>query len=487
MKQLLQWYNNNSLKTPMKYNFSLLYKLLLVIGDSFALTLAFTLAYVLRVSLDPRPVPEPVSALTYISIIVILLPLWIGTFALLGLYSKRVYERRPQELSRLFLGAIAGVLLLVTFDFFSNEVIFPAKAIPLYAALIGFFLLWVVRIIMRFIRMHLYSKGYGVMRVVLIGSNDTTYWLSKYLSNNIQSGYEVVGVVANKSSIYKALLSRQFKSLSSAIDQTNPHTIIQTDNVDSVKVYNKAIESHLDYEFIPTHEALLTSRHSVELVGSFPVLSVHTTPLIGWGRAAKRLMDVVLGTLLLIVFSPLILAICVILMLFDHGDPIYRQSRLTRFKKTIKVFKFRTYYHAYHRMSPEDGFAKLGKPELAKEYRDNGDQLEDDPRISRVGRFLRRTSLDELPQLINVVRGDISLVGPRSLEPAELESYEFKSLILSVKSGLTGLAQISGRRDISFDERRKLDMYYVQNWSIWMDLQIIVRTIFMVITGKGAK
>lgn len=141
----------------------------------------------------------------------------------------------------------------------------------------------------------------------------------------------------------------------------------------------------------------------------------------------------------------------------------------------------------YNGLSPEEAFTKLGQPELIAKYRENGDFLINDPRITKIGRILRSTSLDELPQLLNVLKGDISLVGPRALVPQELKDYEFKSLILSVKSGLTGLAQISGRRDISFEERRKLDMYYVQNWSIWLDLRIIIQTIYMVLAGKGAK
>jgi lipopolysaccharide/colanic/teichoic acid biosynthesis glycosyltransferase len=160
---------------------------------------------------------------------------------------------------------------------------------------------------------------------------------------------------------------------------------------------------------------------------------------------------------------------------------------LSRFGSKVKIYKFRTYYHAYNRMSPEEGFKKLGKPELAKEYRTNGDFLEHDPRISPIGRLLRKTSLDELPQLFNVVKGDISLVGPRPLEPFELEKYDKKSLILSVKTGLTGLAAISGRRDIPFEERRQLDLYYVQNWSFWGDIVILMKTASVVLFHKGAK
>lgn len=139
---------------------------------------------------------------------------------------------------------------------------------------------------------------------------------------------------------------------------------------------------------------------------------------------------------------------------------------------------------AYTDMSPEQGFRKMGREDLIVPYRTGGDKIPNDPRISRLGRFLRRTSLDELPQLINVVKGDLSLVGPRALDPFELEKHPKKNHILAVKTGLTGLAQVSGLRDISFEERRKLDLYYVQNWSLWLDLIILVKT-FRVVLNRG--
>ena len=141
----------------------------------------------------------------------------------------------------------------------------------------------------------------------------------------------------------------------------------------------------------------------------------------------------------------------------------------------------------YNGLTPEQAFKKMGKPELAKAYRKNGDKLDDDPRITRLGKFLRATSLDELPQLINVIRGDISLVGPRALIPQEINQYKKKDIILAVKSGVTGLAQVSGRRNISFEERRRLDVYYVQNWSLLLDIQILFKTVFSVIIRRGAR
>lgn len=472
----------------MKQNFSFIYRVFLLIGDAFSLIIAFSLAYILRVSLDPRPVAQPVEAVTYIMLIATLLPVWLGVFSVLGLYAKRNYERRPKEATRLFVGSVAGVLLLVTFDFFSNEVISPAKLIPIYAALASFAVLWATRTILRFIRLYLYRSGYGVTKILLVGNSETTYYLSKYLDENASSGLEVVGIIANKQHIFEPTQHLQYKSLSTAINTAQPHAIIQTDSIDVTATYNAAIENHLSYQFIPSHSALFTSKHSVELLGAFPIINVHTTPLIGYGRAVKRTMDIVCGALALIVLSPVILVLAIAMKVSDpKGQVFFKQKRLSRFNRTIFIFKFRTHNRIYNGLLPEEAFEKMGRPDLLKQYRENGDQLSDDPRETRLGRFMRRTSLDEIPQLFNVVRGDISLVGPRALVPRELENYEFKSLILSVKSGLTGLAQISGRKDISFEERRKLDMYYVQNWSIWMDIQIIIRTVFSVLTGRGAK
>jgi exopolysaccharide biosynthesis polyprenyl glycosylphosphotransferase len=472
----------------MKQNFSFIYKVLLLAGDAFAIILAFTIAFILRISLDPRPITTPVQSLTYISIIVTLLPIWLAVFSLLGLYSKRVYERRPKEASRLLVASISGMILLIAFDFFSQDVILPAKLIPIYAVAICFVMLWMFRTILRSLKLYLYKHGYGVTKIIISGNGASTYYLTKFLSGNTASGFQIVGIVANKKNIYESVLNLQFSSLSRAIEETDVHTIIQTDSENVTKTYNLTIENHLDYRFIPTHEALFTSKHSVDLLGAFPIINVHTTPLIGWGRFAKRAMDILLSTLLLLIALPIMLLITVFTKISDPTSKVfYKQKRLSRFNNAINIYKFRTMKPKYNGLSPEEAFTKLGQPELITKYRENGDFLINDPRITKIGRILRSTSLDELPQLLNVLKGDISLVGPRALVPQELKDYEFKSLILSVKSGLTGLAQISGRRDISFEERRKLDMYYVQNWSIWLDLRIIIQTIYMVLAGKGAK
>ena len=169
------------------------------------------------------------------------------------------------------------------------------------------------------------------------------------------------------------------------------------------------------------------------------------------------------------------------------GEVILKQPRLTRFNTTFNIYKFRTHKHKYNGLDPIDAFAKMKRPDLYQTFTNNGNFLPKDPRIGTFGNFLRASSLDELPQLINVLKGDISLVGPRALIERDLAQYQHKNLILSVKSGITGLAQISGRNNIPVEERRKLDVFYVQNWTFWMDIFILIRTVRAVLGGIGAK
>ena len=240
--------------------------------------------------------------------------------------------------------------------------------------------------------------------------------------------------------------------------------------------------------FVPQQDRLLSQLNTVEIVGGLPIIDIKITKLFGIGRVWKRAMDLILGVFGLIIASPIMLVVILIMKITAPKSSIFfRQIRLTRFNKPFYIYKFRSQKAEYDGLTPEEAFEKMGKPELSRIYRENGDQLDNDPRVTKIGKFLRATSLDELPQLFNVVKGDISLVGPRALIPQEINQYKKKDIILAVKSGVTGLAQVSGRRDISFEERRRLDVYYVQNWSILLDIQILFKTVVSVIFRRGAK
>jgi undecaprenyl-phosphate galactose phosphotransferase len=233
---------------------------------------------------------------------------------------------------------------------------------------------------------------------------------------------------------------------------------------------------------------LLSQINTIEVIGGIPIIDVKVTKLFGMGRIWKRLMDLILSVLGLALVSPIMLIVAIIMKITAPKDSIFfRQVRLTRFNREFYIYKFRSQKAEFDGLTPEQAFEKMGKPELAKEYRENGDQLNNDPRITKIGKFIRATSIDELPQLLNVIKSDISLVGPRALIPQEINKSNRKNVILAVKAGVTGLAQVSGRRDISFEERRRLDVYYVQNWSILFDIQILFKTVASVFFRRGAK
>lgn len=478
----------------MKNNASFVYSFCLVVGDFLALVAAFIGAYLLRVTYSDQVISQPVAAITYLKLFLVLTPFWILIFGLLGLYTRNIYEKRFSELGRLFMGSFVGLLFVIAVDFILVKTIFPAKLVPIYGFLLAFIFLVIFRNLARAIRTMLFSYNIGISNVLIIGDTPIAEELVQSLRNSKASGYRVIGIVSNGRFAQKHFdditvfnnADQAFKALSPASIHSIVQTQLYSETERNNQILNYAQEHHISYRFIPGNTELFVGNIEVDLFrSSVPVITVHQTPLIGWGRIVKRLFDLVIITPALILLSPLLLIIAVLVKLFGgRGEIFFRQTRLTRHNRHFTTYKFRTMRKEYSGITPEEAFEKMGKPELAKVYRANGDFLANDPRISGIGRFLRRTSLDELPQLLNILKGDISLVGPRALIPQELNVYEKRHAILSVKSGLTGLAQVSGRKNISFEERRKLDIYYVQNWTFWMDIVILLKTVRVIFSGN---
>ena len=345
----------------------------------------------------------------------------------------------------------------------------------------------------RYGRRILFKFNRGINNVLIVGDTKQTKRLMDLMTPPELSGYRVIGVVGGvKDPLRSESSYALFADFNQAISKIGSrlHTIIQTelyaDPTKNSVILTYAQQNHIAYRFVPGNNELFVGNLEVEIFKGMPLIDIHQTALIGWGRVVKRTTDLLLGGIFLIIASPFMLIIALLELMSGSGSIFFRQVRLTRYDQKFTVYKFRTQYKELDGTTPEEAFIKLGKPELAKIYRQNGDCLENDPRVTKLGHFLRRTSLDELPQLINVLKGDLSLVGPRALIPQELSKYAKRYTILSVRSGLTGLAQVSGRRDINFDERRQLDLYYVQNWTIWGDLVILLKTFLVVIRHKGA-
>jgi lipopolysaccharide/colanic/teichoic acid biosynthesis glycosyltransferase len=210
-----------------------------------------------------------------------------------------------------------------------------------------------------------------------------------------------------------------------------------------------------------------------------PLIEVNKNRLSGLDAGIKQLMDYVLTIIILLLIWPLLLLISLLIVIDSPGSPIFRRRVMGINGTEFDAFKFRTMYK-----DGDDLF--IGNPEL-KNVLERDYKLIDDPRITKVGYYLRKFSLDELPQLCNVLLGQMSLVGPRMISPPEMRKYsQWGMNLLTVKPGITGLWQISGRSDLSYDDRIKLDMQYIRNWTLWLDFYIILATIPAVILGKGA-
>ena len=466
-------------------------RIALIFCDAFVIILSFAAAYFFRTHLDSRPFFFEVQIWDFLSQVALLVPVWLIILAALGVYKKNIFlgNHRTPEILRLLLASALGITTMVSIGYFLNIDFFPVRIVALLSMVLCFIFLIFIRSFLRFVRYLILARdSNNKLEIIIVGNNKNTKYLAEQIINDPNLGYRIVGIVASAKYLPKNSKKLQFSSLKEALKKLNPDFIFQTDEHQTEYVYRQALNRHIPYYFVPSEAALSSQFGELELIGDTPAILVKVTPLTGAVNALKRFFDILLGSILLLLA---LIPIFILGLIIKISDPkhaaFYSEIRLTRHNKRFKIFKLRSMKPEYSGLSPEEAFKKMGKPELIKKYRKNGDYLEHDPRITKIGAFIRRTSLDELPQLWNVVKGDISLVGPRALVPGELRTYGNRSLILSVKSGLTGLAQVSGRRNITFEERRQLDIYYIQNWSLLLDFRILVKTIGTVFKREGAK
>jgi exopolysaccharide biosynthesis polyprenyl glycosylphosphotransferase len=481
----------------MKNNSSIVYNVCLVFGDALAVIAAFALAYILRVSVSHEVLAAHVHAKTYISALASLLPFWLLIFALLGLYNSKVYEKRFHELGRLVVGSFIGILFIISYSYIDNVSIFPARLVTLYAFIFVLVFALAVRTLARGIRRELFDYGVGINNLLIVGDTTATTRLIGALEDTSVTGYKILAVVGGvKHKLEEAKDYKVYEDFNHAVGYLKNrqlHSIIQTELYNETELNDKILtyaqENHISYGLVPGNSEVFLGNIEADIFHNIPLINVRQTALIGWGRVVKRTADLIIGGLMLIVASPIMIVLALSIKLSDRGPVFFRQERLTRFNRKFIVYKFRSHRAELSKfgLTTEEAFKKLGREDLIEEYRRHGDQLTNDPRVTRIGRLMRKYSLDELPQLINVVKGDISLVGPRALVPYELEQSSKKNLILSVRSGLTGLAVISGVRDLSFAERRSLDVYYVENWTFWGDIVILAKTFWVVIRHRVRK
>lgn len=468
-----------------------LYTFALLIADSIAVLLAFSAAYILRVQLDSRPLVNQITAWDFLNTFLMLLPFWLFTFWAIGLYSPQVYQRRLTEYGKLFVGSFVGILIVIGYAFIIDEPVFPARLVPVYAALLVFLLLLLFREILRTIRDTLYIYNIGVQRVMVIGNNNATADIAENLAVTHRSGYRIIAIAGKAPDNTSAVV---FDDVSEALEQLGKlkiSTIIQTSLYDDPKrnqqIMNAAQARHLQYSFIPGESEFYSGKNQTDVFLGYPMISVYQSPLIGWGEVVKRIFDLTLIVISSPFWVPFFLLIALLQKIFNPGPVFFKSKRLGLHGKTIHTFKFRSMAQKYSGEKAEDIFAKMGREDLVKEYQEFR-KVKNDPRITKFGNILRVTSIDELPQIFNVILGDMSLVGPRPIIKEEKEFYKDRApLLFSVRPGVTGLWQVSGRSDLTFGERVELELYYAQNWTFWLDIKILFKTVGAVLYRKGAE
>jgi exopolysaccharide biosynthesis polyprenyl glycosylphosphotransferase len=472
------------------------YSLILLGADAVALLAAFGVAYFLRVALDDRNLLTPRDDSTYFIAMLAIIPVWLFVLAVLGAYHSLTYNRRLAEWSKMLIGAFIGVLLVIGWEYVADARIFPARLVTVYVLVGSFTFLVLGREALRLLRGIMFKLGRGTSRLLIVGNSGATYDIARSLANTTRSGYEVVAIAGPKSSIPGNLGIKHFRDFEAAVKELRKlriNAIIQTDLYDSTtrnkQILSAAQTQHIAYSFIPGEPEFYTGKNTVDVFLGYPIISVSQTPLIGWGAIVKRVFDVIVSLLLIIILSPILLLILLLQLVFNPGPPFYTSRRLSQYSKPVGIFKFRSMSKKYGTKSAIEEFEEMGRTDLVEEYKRDF-KVKNDPRITRFGKFLRDSSLDELPQLFNVLRGDLSLIGPRPIPKNELDAKfteNHGALLLSVKSGATGLWQVSGRNDLTTEQRIQLELYYVQNWSFWLDVKILFKTIAVVLKRTGAR
>lgn len=473
---------------------SKLYSLTLMVVDALVLIIAFVLAYVARVQYDPRPLLHNIYAYDYLFAFLLIVPFWIAIFALIGLYQPKTYNRRLVEWSKIAIGSFLGVLLIIGWEYVSEKELFPARLVAVYALLGAFFLIVLERELMRFIRTMSFRYGKGVKRVLLIGSSASVADIAYQLSDTKRSGYTIVALAGPKTITRATPDAQHFSTPEAALKELESleiTRIIQTDLYENPernqRILSAAQSLHIDYSFIPGEAEFYSGKNTVDVFVGYPMITVYQTPLIGWGSIVKRIFDAIVSLALLVILSPLLLIVFIIKKLVDPGPAFYISKRLSRFSQPIGLVKFRSMGAQYGGKDAAEEFRTMGREDLAREYETNR-KVTNDPRITRFGHWLRHSSIDELPQLYNVLKGDISLVGPRPILPQEVRMAKGRTALLhSVKSGMTGLWQVSGRSQLTFDDRIELELFYAQNWTFWLDIKILFKTFWVVLRGRGAQ
>ncbi len=451
--------------------------------DGMAVSAALFLASIIRFELLDR---SPAEKVDYAVLTLVLTPLWLLLFWAYGLYEPRQVLSPVNEFKQVFHGVVAGSVLIFLADSILNLNL--ARGWALLAMAGGFIVVGGERLLVRKVLHFLRRRGGDATRTIILGANHEARTVAQTLEREAWLGYRIVGyvdddlpvgeevpdgrTVIGRTDDLKDLIAkykvRMVLVASSAVDATRLNRLLW--ELQQVDVDLQITSGTLD---------LMASRMTVQSVAGVPLLFVRRTGINRAQRALKRTIDIAGSLFGLIVLAPFFAAFALRIKRDSAGPVFFGQVRSGHEGDPFTVWKFRTMVADAEARRVELEHLSEGPGLLFK--------LKDDPRVTKAGRFLRRYSLDELPQLFNVLRGEMSLVGPRPALPSEVEQYDdWVRNRLQVKPGMTGLWQVSGRTETSFADYVRYDLFYIQNWSLSLDLWILWRTLRAVTTAEGA-
>lgn len=446
--------------------------------DAAMLFLAALTAYWIRdvpqiLALKPKLYTFAIN--DYMLVVLLIVPLFLLVFALEGLYNIRATRKFWQEAVGVWKAISIGLVIIIVAIFLKREW-FSSRFIILAAW--GFAVVYVpiVRYLLhRVQKWLLVHRGMGVHRVLLINGGKKTKFFQRLLKQKKQLGYRVVDTITDVNlRVIKDIKKNRGIDEIILCDPSVPDDQ-QEKLVDYCGIHNVA------YSYVPT--SLQSARMSLRMLGGEPLFEIAHTPLDGWGKILKRAFDLFAGLILTLLFLPIMAVTALLVRIESRGPVIYRNERIGADGRKFFLYKFRymKWEYSINKENPNLKKAIAYEKELiTKQSVRKGPlyKIKNDPRKTRVGRVIERLSFDELPQLFNVLKGEMSLVGPRPHQEREVNKYrEYHRRLLTIKPGVTGMAQVSGRSDLDFEDEYKLDVLYIEEWSLWLDILILLKTL----------
>lgn len=466
-----------------------------ILTDAGLVIFGFWLAYWLRYSLHVGGEVSPSSAQPFSFFygkMLLLAVFVVGLFQFKGFYRMPRWTTLLDEVSLIANAVTTSMALVILYSFLQR--FYPSRLVFILAWLVIIALLVGERVVLRVLRERLWIRGIGVDRVLIVGAGRAGQRMMQWLFGQPQLGYQVVGYIDDERLFEDLAIAthRRVERPAYLGTSANIRDVVRRHGVSEVIIalpptaheqmmwiVDQCRADDIEFKLVPDLFELALDSVNIHEVAGLPLIGLKPARIAGWNLVVKRTMDVLLSLAVLASLSVIMFLIAIAIRLDSDGPVLFRQERVGRNGRRFVCYKFRTMVRDAESM--RDELLKLGNvdPRLIKNP--------NDPRRTRVGKVLRKFSLDEVPQFFNVLLGEMSIVGPRPPVPAEVAEYDdWHRGRLLVTPGLTGLWQVSGRSNLTFDEMVRLDLYYAEHWSPWLDIKIILRTVPAIVTARGA-